>query len=45
MLSGFSGGLQCILCSAELQPIGNYDLFSKNDFKSDITILTDFYKK
>lgn len=45
LLSGYSGDLQSILCSAELQPIGSYDLFSRNNFKSDITVLTDFYKK
>lgn len=55
IVSGYSGGLQCILCcgvlcSAGLNTLGSCillgnDLVTKNNFKSDITMLTDFYKK
>lgn len=55
IVSGYSGGLWCILCcgglcSAGLNTMGSHtfqgnDLVTKNNFKSDIAILTDFYKK
>lgn len=55
IVSGYSDGLRCILCcgglcSAGLNTMGSHtflgsDLVTKNNFKSDIAILTDFYKK